>query len=163
MKTTLMLAAALLLVPIVQSDAVSPNSITITAKKMSAGSRDGGTVGPVKSVKRTQEDIYYEFNLRSMEPDVLSPVTVRWVILVSTLKGSLREASKGSAQVSLTPARVEIVETPLFTLREQEGPKGAKFEAEVFGWGVRVMGPDGSLISECIQPEKHRKQVEAAF
>lgn len=163
MKTMLVLVAALFLAPVVDVGAESPSSISITAKKKSAGSRSGGHIGQVKNVKSTQEDVYYEINLRTLSPQTPSPVTVQWVVLVSTVKGALREASKGKETVELVAAKPSVVETPLFTMQERQGPKGAEFEAEVFGVGVRVFGPDGTKLAEYLQPEKHRKQIESAF
>jgi hypothetical protein len=163
MKAMLVLVAALIVAPIADVSAAAPSAISITAKKKSAGSRSGGNIGQVKNVKRTQDDIYYEFNLRTMSPQTPSPVTVKWVVLVSTVRGALREASKGKETIELVTAKPAVVETPIFTLHEQEGPKGANFEAEIFGVGVRVFGPDGAQLAEYLQPEKHRKQIQSAF
>ena len=163
MRTMLVLAAALFLAPMLETDAAPPSAISITAKKKSAGTRDGGTIGQIKNIKRSQEDVYYQFNLRTMSPQTPSPVTVRWVVLVSTVRGTLREASKGEMSVELVTAKPAEVETPIFTLLEQEGPRGADFEAEIFGVGVRVYAPDGTQLAEYLQPEKHRKQIESAF
>ncbi len=163
MRTMFLLAVALLLAPVADVVAQPPSPISITAKKKSAGSREGGAIGVVRNAKLTQEDVYYEFGLRTMSPQTPTPVTVQWVVLVSTVRGGLREASKGKESVELVTARPATVETPLFTLLEREGPKGAGFEAEIFGVGVRVHGPDGAKLAEFMQPEKHRKQIETAF
>lgn len=141
----------------------APSAVTIKGVKKTEGSRSGDTIGPVRTIERKQDDVYYQFNLMTMSPSISSNVTVQWVVLVTTQRGRLRLASQGKEAVTLPMARTVSVETPIFTMNESRGPKGHKAESEIFGYGVRVYDASGQLISEAFDPASAQKRLEEAF
>lgn len=143
--------------------AATPAAIQITAAKKSDGSRDGKVIGPVKNRTISEEDVHYQFDLRSMSSEALANVKVKWVVLVTTRKGKLRTGTSGEQAVTLTPGVPVSVKTPSFTLVEAKGPQGAKTEAEIFGWAVRIYSQTGDLLSEEYQPARARKNLEESF
>lgn len=143
--------------------AITPGLITIKGTKKKESSREGGRVRQGKNVATKQDDLYYVFDLSTLSKDTPPEVTVRWVVLVNTMMGRLRVASQGSEKVALSAAKPTQVETPIFTLNEEKGPRGAKFEAEVAGYAVRVTDAAGNLVGEKFDPESARKRLSDAF
>lgn len=141
----------------------APSVVTIKGVKKWEGSRSGDVIGPVRTIERKQDDVYYQFNLMTMSPSVSSNVTVHWVVLVTTQAGRLRLASEGKESVVLPMARTVTVETPIFTMNESRGPRGHKSEAEIFGYGVRVYDAGGQLLSESYEPASAQKRLNDAF
>ena len=143
--------------------AAMPGSILITATKVKEGSREGGHIRSGKNVERKQDDLYYTFEIKSMSPANPSSVVVKWVVLASTVGGNLRIASQGEEEASLGTGAPTIVETPLFTLAEEKGPRGKKFEADVIGYGVRVLDEQGQVLSEKLDPASESKRLTEAL
>ena len=160
----LMLRIVVVLLLAASAYALTPGAIVIKGTKKKDGSRDGGNITAGKNVAHSQDDIYYQFDLSTMSKDVPSEVKVKWVVLVSTMKGRLRLASQGEKPATLTmggqPARVE---TPIFTMNEERGPKGRKFEAEIVGYGVKVLDDKGNVLAEKYDPESAHKRLTDAF
>lgn len=139
-----------------------PGAITIKAAKKVAGSRDGGNITGGKNIDLRERDLYYEFAVRSMVPQS-SELTVEWVILVETMKGRLRVVSEGNQSITLKPGETSLVETPLFALRSESGPKGSTAKGEIEGCAVRVTDSAGNLVGVLYEPESRRKQLDEAF
>ncbi len=139
-----------------------PGTVTIKAEKHVVGSRDGANITPGKNIDTKARDLYYTFDVRSMAPQP-ADLSVEWVILVETMKGRLRTVSDGRETVALKPGETATVETPLFTLREESGPKGKTAKGEIEGIGVRVTDASGVLIGSLYDPATNRRQIEEAF
>lgn len=139
-----------------------PGTVTIKAEKHVAGSRDGANITPGKNIDKRERDLYYAFDVRNTAAQP-ADLSVQWVILVETMKGRLRTASDGRASVALKPGETTTVETPLFALREESGPKGKTAKGEIEGIGVRVTDANGVLLGSLYEPATRRKQIEEAF
>jgi hypothetical protein len=139
-----------------------PGTVTIKAEKHFAGTRDGADITAGKNIDKLSRDLFYTFDVRSMAPQP-ADLTAEWVILVKTMKGRLRTVSDGRETLTLQPGETKTVETPMFALREESGPKGKTAKGEIEGIGVRVTDANGVLVGSLFEPATQRQQIEEAF
>jgi len=143
--------------------ATAGDSVRISATKKTARKQTGDTVKiPYGQGHATDKSIYYEFTLKAVTPNVASPLTVEWAVLLERPDGKIDKAASGSKEVALKFGQTVTVESDPVSLRSIEwthgGGKG-KVADDVYGYVVLLKDPQGIIVAEEFQPASAKKDL----
>ena len=146
----------------VKASALQP--IRISARKKTVSRRRSSIQdlprGPSRSVT---ERICYEFRIQALTPDAATRLTAEWTIVVESPDGRLHNRGYGTAEVTLQLGReVTVTSTPVQVIGREwlAGPNPGKVEEKVTGYAIRLLRPDGSVVTEEYQPSTLRDFVD---
>lgn len=154
-------ALALLLLPALAA-AVDRFNITATRKTVSQskGTEQDLPRGKSRSVEK---DVVYRFDIQCLAAQAPGSASAEWMVVVEGAGGRFFPGTMGQKGVELAPGRPATIETEPITLVGREwrgGPSPGTVEDTIAGYGIRLLGSDGSLLAEKYDPSSVKSRID---
>lgn len=135
-----------------------PSAFDIAGSVKTVEKKEGREMDlPRGDVEIEEDSKVLEIHLRRTNPTVSGAVTVRWVVVIKDVRGTLRPITKGKQEIVVDvgiPTKLESdpfsVKTASFDFR---GGGDGKMEQEVEGYAILVLDREGQELGSKFQPK----------
>jgi len=157
-----LIASVYMAISCVYAQAAENIIIKATAKTVdqSKGAEQDLPRGKSRSVEK---HMMYKFDLQRLSTQGPTEFSVEWMVLIEKAEGRTQPATMGRKSLAIPFGQSASFETESFMLLGREwrgGPNPGTVEDTIAGYGIRVMGSDGTVLSEKYDPASTKSRID---